>query len=182
MLTTAIVQDAIALCALAGLIWYVCVLRRQNQHTEKLVEHARTQALQATAQVKHLADESQQATRARLATVYQNVSMQMHDINRLFVEHSHLKRYFYEGVSPDQSDDDYAQVACIAEMFVDFMDNFVTQAPLLMEDYLQEGWQGYFRWIYLNSPIIRAYWDRHGDWYGDDLHELFADAARAAAD
>ena len=175
MLVAQLLQDAISLAALGGLIWYVLVLRTQNSHTRQLVDHAATQALQATEQVKQLSDESLRATQARLATVSQNVSMQMHDINRLFVDRPELKKYFYESAPLSKGDADHDRAMCIAEMIVDFMDNVLTQAPLL-EGELSDAWRGYFEWVYQSSPIVRGYWDRHSDWYAAGLHDLFAQA------
>jgi hypothetical protein len=176
-----IVQDAISFLALCGLVWYVLELRRQNAHTRNLVVQAEAQARSATEQVKELAAERDGATRARLTSVYQNITMQMHDIHRLFIDNPRLKRYFYENESQTKGDADSDRVACIAEMLVDFMDNVLVQAPTLESMPALSGWCDYFKYLYRHSPAIRDYWARRHTWYTDDLGKLLEEASREMA-
>lgn len=107
------------------------------------------------------------AADANMATVYQNIAHQMHEIDLLFVERPALRQYFQEDVEPPTEGEDEGRVAAIAELFVDFMDNVETQCPLL-EKTLQLSWRGYFCDLYARSPAIRHFWALRSAWYAGD--------------
>jgi hypothetical protein len=115
------------------------------------------------------------AASANIATVYQNIAQQMHEINLLFVEKPELKRFFYEGAPLPDDGLERIQILSIAEAIVDFMDNFVTQSPFLKQD-LVVGWEDYFCDLYRRSPAIQTYWAERGPWYATNMHDLVARA------
>lgn len=115
-----------------------------------------------------LSRQTKAARDATLALVYQNISGQMADINRLFVDHWDLREYFYANAAFDDEDPRRQQVAAIAELVVDFMDNALTQCPVLERHDVEADWTAYFRDLYDSSPSLREYWQSYGDrWYAN---------------
>lgn len=162
-----IVADVLSFAALIGLIFSLRLVRQQ---TSAVADQARHAAVQA-----------EHASHATLATVYQNMAMQMHDIDRYFVDNPELKKYFGEGAELPDDVAEQTKLRCIAEMLVDFMDNFVTQAPLL-DKRLCSGWREYFVSLYDASPAIRAYVSSHHTWYTDELHDMLGTPHGATPD
>jgi hypothetical protein len=152
-----VAADVISATALAALVWSIVLLRRQTSAVADQARHASVQA--------------QHAANATLATVYQNIAMQMHDINRFFLDNPHLRGHFIRDEPVEEDDPEGERLECLAEMMVDLMDNFVTQSPML-DPRLCEGWREYFLDLYKRSPPIREYWKGHWDWYQSEMQAL----------
>ena len=62
------------------------------------------------------------------ASVAQNLTDQQLALDQVFIEHSHLRPYFYEGAVLDSDDPNYdekkAKIEAIAEYHLDFFDSF----------------------------------------------------------
>ncbi len=111
-------------------------------------------------------------TTATRATVYQNLTAMMIEIDRFFIDHSELRKYFYDGANISEKHDDYPRAVGVAEMFLDFAD-FVLMHKSEMGNYPWGEWEKYFSDMYATSPMLRAFWANKRDWYGDELKELF---------
>ena len=68
---------------------------------------------------------------ATLAVAYQNMAAQMADVARFFVDNSDLRPYFFGNKALPASRDEHNRVLAVAEMYVNFMDNVLTQSPVL---------------------------------------------------
>jgi hypothetical protein len=121
------------------------------------------------------------ATTASFATVYQGLADQMHDINKFFVENPETRRYFYAGKSPPTDELELDRLEAIAEMIVDFADNFTAQRRSLPDRY-ESGWTEYFQSLFKTSFVLQKYWRENAVWYGEDLKKIFDDAAKLLAE
>jgi hypothetical protein len=112
---------------------------------------------------------------ATLAVAYQNMSAQMADVARFFVDHVELRPYFYDGRALPASDPERDRVLAVAELYVNLMDDVVTQAPVLKRAGIAADWEAYFRAVYDTSPALREFWLAHGsDWFAHSpLTSLF---------
>ena len=100
---------------------------------------------------------------ATLVIVYQNMTAQMADMNRFFLEHLDLRPYFFDGKVPsERRGDERERVLAAAEMYLNVMDNVLTQLPTLSRGGVATDWEAYFRDVYRSSPAIREFWDQHG--------------------
>ena len=105
---------------------------------------------------------------ATLVIAYQNMTAQMADMDRFFLEHLDLRPYFFGGKEPPRAADEHDRVQAVAEMYVNLMDNVLTQAPALNRDGIAADWAAYFRDVYETSPAIREFWAEHGsDWFAN---------------
>ena len=119
------------------------------------------------------------ARNASFATVYQGLASQMHDIDKFFVQNPELRGHFYSNAQLPAAEPELGRVLAIAEMIVDFADNFAAQSRSL-EGY-QQGWAEYFQFVYTQSPALRVYWKDNAAWYHDDLKKMFGEAEKRLA-
>ena len=99
---------------------------------------------------------------ATLVVAYQNMTAQMAEMQRFFVENLDLRAYFYGGKALPVAKHDYDRVLAVAEMYVNMMDNVLTQLPALNRRGTAADWEAYFRDLYETSPAIREFWAEHG--------------------
>jgi hypothetical protein len=103
---------------------------------------------------------------ATLVIAYQNMTAQMADMERLFFEHLDLRPYFFGDKEPPRAEAEYNRVLAVAEMYVNLMDNVLTQCPALNRAGIAADWEAYFLGVYETSPVIREFWAAHGsEWF-----------------
>jgi hypothetical protein len=123
-------------------------------------------------QVREMAKQSSHGTRATLASVYQAMNDNMLLINRLFIDRPLLRPYFYgEQELTDESPEERERVEATAELFINFMDNVLTQMPLLPSN-LADPWRTYFGSVTTSSPVLREFWERRREWYSEEMRAL----------
>lgn len=122
-----------------------------------------------------LRGQGQAAREATLVVAYQNMTAQMAEMQRFFVEHLDLRAYFYGGKPLPSDEHDRERVLAVAEMYVNMMDAVMTQLPALDRPGTVADWEAYFRGIYETSPATREFWADHGDvWFvSSPLRTLF---------
>jgi hypothetical protein len=113
---------------------------------------------------------------ATLVIAYQNVTAQMADMNRLFLENVDLRPYFYDGSALPSIKGERERVLAAAEMYLNVMDNVLTQLPMLSRSDVAADWEAYFRDVYRWSPAVREFWAEHGSaWFANSpLQALFS--------
>jgi hypothetical protein len=103
---------------------------------------------------------------ATLVVAYQNMTAQMGEMQRFFVENLDLRAYFYDGKELPTAKDEQDRVLAVAEQYVNMMDNVLTQLPALNRRGTASDWEAYFRDLYKTSPAIREFWTEHaGRWF-----------------
>ena len=103
---------------------------------------------------------------ATLSVAYQNMAAQMSDLARFLGDNPELRPYFFGNKELPASHGDRDRVLAVAEMYVNFMDNVLTQSPVLKRAGIAADWEAYFLDLYRTSPVIRAFWSQHGSaWY-----------------
>ncbi len=114
---------------------------------------------------------------ATLVIAYQNMTAQMADVNRFFVDHLDLRPYFFDGEELSGAAAERDRVLAVAEMYVNLMDNVLTQLPTLRRAGIAADWEAYFRDVYESSPAIGTFWDERGAaWFtSSPLTTLFTD-------
>ena len=115
---------------------------------------------------------------ATLVIAYQNMTAQMADMDRYLLEHLDLRPYFFDGKEPPRAEDEHSRVLAVAEMYVNLMDNVLTQCPALNRVDIAADWEAYFRGVYETSPALRDFWAAHGsEWFSNSpLTTLFPPA------
>jgi hypothetical protein len=120
-------------------------------------------------QVREMAKQSRHGARATLASVYQAMNDNMLQIYRLFIDRPSLRPYFYAAQElTDESPEERERVEATAELFIAFIDNVLTQMPLLPSN-LAEPWRTYFRSVTTSSPVLCEFWKRRREWYSAEM-------------
>ena len=123
-------------------------------------------------QVREMTKQSSHGVQATLASVYQAMNDNMLQINRLFVDRPSLRPYFVGGQElDDESSEERERVEATAELFVNFIDNVLTQMPLLPSN-LAQPWRTYFASVTTSSPVLRESWKAHREWYSEEMRAL----------
>jgi hypothetical protein len=123
-------------------------------------------------QVREMTKQSSHGVRATLASVYQAMNDNMLQINRLLVDRPSLRPYFYgEQELNDESSEERERVEATAEPFINFIDNVLTQMPLLPSN-LAQPWRTYFASVTTSSPVLCEFWKRHREWYSEEMRAL----------
>lgn len=132
-------------------------------------------------QAQQMANQSRASVTATRASVYQAIASQMQDIDRLFITHPELRPYVYENKPVPTVEPMRTQVLALAELFVDFFDNFMAQSGQIPGD-LYEPWCRYARSIMQSSPAVCAFWNENREWYSKLLQDLLDPASTRADD
>ena len=120
-------------------------------------------------QVREMTKQSRHGARATLASVYQAMNDNMLQIYRLFIDRPSLRPYFYVAQElTDESPEERERVEATAELFVAFIDNVLTQMPLLPGN-LAEPWRTYFSSVTTSSPVLCEFWKRRREWYSEEM-------------
>jgi hypothetical protein len=120
-------------------------------------------------QVREMAKQSRHGARATLASVYQAMNDNMLQIYRLFIDRPSLRPYFYAAQElTDESPEERERVEATAELFIAFIDNVLTQMPLLPSN-LAEPWRTYFSSVTTSSPVLCEFWTRRREWYSAEM-------------
>jgi hypothetical protein len=98
---------------------------------------------------------------ATLVIAYQNMTAQMADMDRFLLENLDLRPYLFGGKELPSAKDEHSRVLAVAEMYVNLMDNVLTQCPALNREGIAADWEAYFRDVYTTSPAIREFWAEH---------------------
>jgi hypothetical protein len=123
-------------------------------------------------QVREMAKQSSHGARATLASVYQAMNDNMLLINRLFIDRPLLRPYFYgKQELTDESPEERERVEATAELFINFIDNVLTQMPLLPSN-LADPWRTYFVSVTTSSPVLCEFWERRREWYSEEMRAL----------
>ena len=145
-----VIQAVVAIVGLPILIWSVILLKRQT-------------ALSA---------------RATEANVYSNINARMIEIDLFFFNNPKLRPFFYDGVDITEENPDFGRAFSIAEMFVDFMDQVMVLRRNMPDFPWDVTWVKYFIELFMSSPVLRKYWQKHWSWYSAQIRGYYPENLR----
>ncbi len=163
-----VVQALTGCIGVPALLFSLFLLLRQTQEMIR-----QSQAL--SEQYKQMTEQTREQTLATRATVYQNLTAMMLDIDHFFIDHLDMKPYFYNSTPIPEDPELRARVESVAEMLMDFMD-FVLTHEAEVQPYPWDEWKLYFQFIYVNSPALQKFWAENTDWYMKEFKTIFANA------
>jgi len=124
-------------------------------------------------QTKEMARQTKLSVQATRSSVYQSVSSTMIEIDRFFVEHPHLRPYFYHGKELALDDPHHNEVGAAAEMMMDFVDSVFMLAPNMPDYPWEKTWYRYFRDQFESSPVLLQYLKDRASWYLDGTENYY---------
>ncbi|WP_190017044.1 hypothetical protein [Streptomyces lucensis] len=125
----------------------------------------------AALQWRATARQSVHAAKAADAAIYQNITQQFFEINRMFLREPRLRAYFYDGKPPPRRGRGKARVRIMAAMLLDFMDTALLQGGTIPGGYVT-AWEAFFRDLYGTSPMLQQLWAETREWYGPEIRQL----------
>lgn len=134
----------VALAAMGGTLWQGHLLRRQLLQAEHV---SRSQ-------------------------FYHDITMRFVELNRQFMDHPELLKYFHEGSAPPVDEQGRARVNALSAMVANLADLCCSHGHILGE--LSSEWDCYFKFIYVNSPAFRDFWDQSGQFWPERVNRSFA--------
>jgi hypothetical protein len=96
----------------------------------------------------------------------QNIGREMLEINRWVADNPG----YIEDIKR-QASEDSPRAAAVAEVYADFIEQFVTQEEFLPDGHVQP-WERYFRDIIREWPQLKKYMEERRHWYPDSMKEL----------
>ena len=104
---------------------------------------------------------------------YGDLYTHQHEINNFFIEHPHLRPFFYDDKELDPTDTQFENVRAVTEMMADFSEHVFIQLNNLPEG-IRDGWEFYIKHLYRNSPVLRRHLadENNGQWYSHRFKEL----------
>lgn len=105
------------------------------------------------------------------------------ELDKLFVEHPHIRKYFYNGENIDEDKkDEYAQVAAVAEYILDHLAAVISHTTAEGQPLTSTIWREYMKDCFANSPVLWATLERYDRWYPRELLNIKAEALKARSD
>lgn len=102
------------------------------------------------------------------------------EIDKLFIERPHLRKYFYDGVSLGEDEpDEYAQVSATAEYILDHFASVLLHTTADGAPLTSTIWREYMKDSFANSPALCATLERHERWYSPELLNIKEEACPA---
>jgi|GEM_PF-1758637 len=99
------------------------------------------------------------------------------EIDKLFIERPHLRKYFYEGepVVVGRADE-LAQVTATAEYILDHLAAVISQRTAEGEPLTSTIWREYMKDSFALSPVLCSTLERHRRWYPRELYDIKEEA------
>ncbi|MEU4676234.1 hypothetical protein [Micromonospora sp. NPDC023737] len=112
-------------------------------------------------QLRHLSWSLQ--TTARGATY--NIGVRLKDV---FIEHPHLRPYFFENRPVPADHPEYGRIATIAELCCIYLQEIAAQSRNVSTAN-RAAWFSLLRSLYESSPPVRSQLENHMTWYSEEL-------------
>jgi hypothetical protein len=99
------------------------------------------------------------------------------ELDKLFVEHPQIRKYFYQGeiISEDKSDE-YARVAAVAEYMLDHFAAVMSHTTTDGKPLISTIWREYLKDCFVNSPILCTTLEKYSRWYPRELSNIKKEA------
>lgn len=99
------------------------------------------------------------------------------EIDKLFIDRPHLRKYFYEAeIVSDSKTDEYAQVAATAEYILDHLAGVISQRTADGKPLTSTIWREYMKDSFINSPALCMILEKHRRWYPKELYDIKEEA------
>ena len=86
------------------------------------------------------------------------------EVQKLFVEHPDLRRFFYGREELKAGDRDYDKVLAFAELVADYLEHIMLQRPNVPSE-VQKAWENYTGLMLTSSPVLRQVLIEHQGGY-----------------
>lgn len=95
--------------------------------------------------------------------IYQNFVANSLEIDRILIEHPHLRKYVYYGEKVDENTEDLDRLMSLIELMVDVSENVEVYGRYIPKA-RKKGWMKFINDI-KSTPAYTYYMKRHQSWY-----------------
>ena len=101
------------------------------------------------------------------SNVFTNMAAWTFELDKVFLEHPHLRPYFCSGkpLDSDPKDDDYYRVLTIAELTLDMIDSMLQLEGHFPRDLPLTGWKEWMRDCFRDSPVTCQVFEERRKWF-----------------
>jgi hypothetical protein len=106
---------------------------------------------------------------------YGIISQELAELNRTFVEYPEMRPYFYSGEPLPGDELKRNRILAIADLYLDFIDNYYSQASHLdWSHYNRGGWDAFIRGSFERSQVLCYALCMDQDEFGDAIRDIAA--------
>ena len=106
---------------------------------------------------------------------YGIISQELAELNRLFVEHPEMRPYFYAREPLPDDELKRNRVLAVADVYLDFIDNYYSQASHLdWSHYNRGGWDAFIKGSFERSRVLCYALCKDQDEFGDAIRDTAA--------
>ncbi|MBB5467979.1 hypothetical protein OKW30_002483 [Paraburkholderia sp. Clong3] len=110
---------------------------------------------------------------------YINITQRVFDLGHLFIDHPHLRKYFYDNAVVDSSED-IEKITSFTEYILDFFSSIQEHERLLGDGTPSwKEWNEYISDFFGRSPFLCVYFAERASWYEPGLFEIFRPVGRS---
>jgi hypothetical protein len=107
------------------------------------------------------------ANKATEISQYATANGWMLDLDKVFLDHPRLRRFFRNGETIDGKHDDYQEAVALAELVLDTTDFFLKHR-FQLESKIQQSWVSWVKDSFDNGPILRETFKSQQAWYNPE--------------
>jgi hypothetical protein len=106
---------------------------------------------------------------------YGVITEHLNELNKRFVEYPEMRPYFRAGKPLPANDSERQRILAIADLYLDFIDNFYAQVHHLDRSHYDLcGWRAFFKRSFERSPVLCAVLCMDQDEYSDAMKHIAA--------
>lgn len=111
---------------------------------------------------------------------YGVITEHLNELNKRFVEYPELRPYFRAGKPLPESDTERQRIFAVADIYLDFIDNFYVQVNHLDRSHYDLcGWRAFFKRSFERSPVLCAVLCKDQDEFGEPMKRIAAASCKA---
>jgi hypothetical protein len=122
-------------------------------------------------------DENRLSEQALKESALSPLKAQQLEIDKIFIEHPELRKYFYDNVElPEVSSHETAQAMAVAEYLLDHFAAILPHTTVSGEPLVGTIWRNYIRDSFANSRVLSSILRQRSDWYPSALRMIEREA------
>jgi hypothetical protein len=124
-------------------------------------------------------EEAKKDQNQKQLSLYVHLTQRVFEIDRIFIEHSEFRPYFYDCKILGKNDcvlkgDGFLKISALAEYILDFFSNLQELEPKLNAGSPSwKEWNDFIESGFATSPFLCAYFERNAKWYEQGLRDKY---------
>ena len=104
---------------------------------------------------------------------YATITQGLNDLDKIFVDNPKARPQFFNNAPAPDNEEDRQRVEAIAEIYLNFIDNFYGQTSHLDPSHYQfDAWERFFRDSFKRSKVLCDHFEQEKKEYGDEINAI----------